>query len=131
MRVIFSILFNALILYAMVYFLGMDTSKSLSEWIVVEWWIKTYLLGWIILWILNTFIKPLLKILALPLFLVFLGLVHFLINGVVLFLFDKLINEILLIEWISYHIVGWGNFIIAVAIFTILNMFYSILFSKK
>ena len=131
MRTLFSIFFNAGILYALVYFLGMDASKDLPAWVLVEGGITTYILGWVILGVLNTFIKPLLKILALPLFLVFLGLVHFVINGVVLFMFDKLINDILLIDGISYHIQGWGNFIIAVAIFTILNMFYSILFAKK
>jgi hypothetical protein len=31
----------------------------------------------------------------------------------------------------SYSINWWVNFIIAVAIFTILNMFYSLLFSKR
>ena len=131
MRTLFSIFFNAGILYALVYFLGMDASKDLPAWVLVEGGITTYILGWVILGVLNTFIKPLLKILALHLFLVFLGLVHFVINGVVLFMFDKLINDILLIDGISYHIQGWGNFIIAVAIFTILNMFYSILFAKK
>lgn len=131
MRTLFSIFFNAGILYALVYFLGIDASKDLPAWVLVEGGITTYILGWVILGVLNTFIKPLLKILALPLFLVFLGLVHFVINGVVLFMFDKLINDILLIDGISYHIQGWGNFIIAVAIFTILNMFYSILFAKK
>ena len=131
MKVLLSILFNAFILYAMVYLLDANPWKSVEVWITVAWWLKTYLFWWIILWIINITIKPILKILALPLFFVFLWLVTFVINWLILWLFDYIINDILLIPWISYTINWPVNFIIAVAIFTILNMFYSLLFSKK
>lgn len=130
MKILFSILLNATILYAMTFLLWANTN-GLEAWIIVEGWIKTYLLWWIILWLINITIKPILKILAIPLFFVFLGLVAFIINWIVLLLFWYIVNEILIINWISYSIIWWDNFIIAVAIFTILNMFYSLLFNKK
>ena len=131
MRILISILFNALILFLMTYLLSANPDKWIEAWIVVAGWIKTYLIWWIILWIINVTIKPILKILSIPLFFVFLWLVAFIINGVILWLFDYIFNKILMVPWISYTINWWVNFIIAVAIFTILNMVYSILFSKK
>lgn len=131
MKILLSILFNAGILFALVYFLDADSAKNISAGIQVEGSYTTYLLGGIILGVMNIIIRPILKILTLPLFLVFLWLVHFIINGLILYIFDIIINDILLIEWISYKIIWWSNFVIAVAIFTILNMVYSILFSKK
>lgn len=131
MKILFSILLNASILYLLEYFLWPNSSWTVTAWITVAWWIKTYLIWGLILWLLNTTIKPILKILSIPLFFVFLWLVSFLVNWVVLWLFDRILNTILLIPWVAYTINWWINFIIAVAIFTILNMVYSLLFSKK
>jgi len=131
MKILFSIIINALILWLMTYLLAANPDKWIEAWIAVAWWIKTYLLWWVILWLINITIKPILKILSIPLFFVFLWLVAFIINWIVLKLFDYIVNDLLIIPWISYSINWWVNFIIAVAIFTILNMFYSLLFSKK
>ena len=127
MKILLSILFNAFILYVLTYLLNTD----IENWIAVAWGIKTYIFWWVILWLINITIKPILKILSLPLFFVFLWLVSFLVNWVVLWLFDYIVNQLLIIPWISYSINWPINFVIAVAIFTILNMFYSLLFSKK
>ncbi len=131
MKILLSILINAWILFLMTYLLAADPSKSIPAWIAITWWWKTYLIWWIILWIMNVTIRPVLKILSLPFFLLFFGLVVFVINGIILKLFDYIINSVLVIPWVSYSI-NWNiNFIIAVAIFTILNMLYSLLFSKS
>jgi len=131
MRILFSILINAWILFLMVYLLWANPNKWIEAWIIVTWWWKTYLIWWIILWIMNFTIRPILKILTIPLFIVFFWLVVFVINAIILKVFDYTVNDILMIQWVSYTINWWINFIIAVAIFTILNMFYSLLFSKK
>jgi putative membrane protein len=131
MKILFSILINAWILFLMAYLLAANPDKWIETWITVIWWWKTYLLWWIILWIINVTIRPILKILTIPLFIVFFWLVVFVINAIILKVFDYSVNEILMIQWMSYTINWWINFIIAVAIFTILNMFYSLLFSKK
>ncbi len=140
MKILLSIIFNAFILFAITFLLWWDSSKWVSEGIVVTWWITTYLIWWTILWVINVTIKPVLKILSLPLFFVFFGLVSVVINGIVLFLLDYIINIILNIEGFSYNIswgdggqfsiIWWTNFIIAVAIFSVLNIIYSLLFKK-
>ena len=131
MRVLFSILINAWILFLMAYLLWPNPEKWIEAWIIVNGSWKAYLIWWIILWIINFTIRPILKILTIPLFIVFFWLVVFVINAIILKVFDYTVNDILMIQWVSYTINWWINFIIAVAIFTILNMFYSLLFSKK
>lgn len=131
MKILFSIILNASILYLLYYFLWANSTWTVTEWITVVWWIKTYLIWWVILWLLNVTIKPLIKLVTLPLFFVFFFFVTFLVNWIILWLFDRIINTVLIIPWVAYTINWWINFIIAVAIFTILNMVYSLLFSKK
>lgn len=131
MKILLSIIFNALILYALSYLLSENAIKWIEAWITVTGWIKTYLLWWVILWLINVTIKPILKILSIPLFFVFLGLVVFITNWMILWLINFIFNELLIIPWVSYTINWTVNFIIAVAIFTFLNMFYSLLFTKK
>ncbi len=138
MKVLISIIINALILYIITYMLW--ANNWVWPWITLWcgdcsyeslWAIKTYLIWWIILGWINVTVKPILKILSLPLFFVFLWFVVFIINAIVLKLFTYIINDILIIPQVAYNINWWVNFIIAVAIFTILNMVYSLLFFKK
>ena len=140
MRILFSIIINAGILYAITYLLAANPSQWIPDGVVLgcqncsynslEAW-RTYLIGGIILWIMNITIRPLLKLLSLPLYLIFFTFVGFIVNGIILWLFDYIVNKVIQIPWISYSINGTINFVIAVAIFTFLNMFYSLLFSKR
>ncbi len=140
MKILISIIINGFTLFAITYLLWENKLMEVWAWVIL--WcldcsytsleaIKTYLIGWIILWIINVTIKPILKILSLPLFFIFFGFIVFLTNAIVLKLFTYIINEVLIIPWVWYNIDWWVNFIIAVAIFTVLNMVYSILFFKK
>jgi uncharacterized membrane protein YvlD (DUF360 family) len=131
MRILVTIIINALILYALTYLLWPNEFKSVEAWVIVTWWLKTYLIWWVLLWIINFTIKPILKILSLPFFFLFLWLVVFVINWIILWLLDYILNNILAIPWVSYSFTSTVNFIIAVAIFTILNIVYTLLFSKK
>lgn len=133
MRLIFSILINAIILYVLWFF--MSWNNSVSPWIIISpTWIdmwKTLLLGWLILGVMNITIKPILNILSLPFYLLFFGLVAFVVNGIILWWFTYIVNVLLVIPDIEYKIPNTFDFAIAVAIFTILNMVYSILFFKR
>jgi putative membrane protein len=131
---------NALILFVITYLLSANPDKGVADWVILwcqncsysslEAW-KIYLIWWIILWLLNITIRPLLKILSLPLYLIFFSLVGLILNAIILKLFDYIVNDILIIPWVSYSINWTVNFIIAVVIFTFLNMIYSLIFSKK
>lgn len=133
MKLIFSILINAIILYVLWFF--MSWNDMVSPWIIisptwVDMW-KTLLLGWLILGIMNVTIKPILNILSLPFYLLFFGLVAFVVNWIILWWFTYIVNVLLVIPDIEYKIPNTFDFAIAVAIFTILNMVYSILFFKR
>ncbi len=104
-KILLSILFNAFILFALTFFLGANEAKGITDGIVVEGGLTTFLIGGVILGLINLLIRPLLQILSLPLFLVFFGLVSVIINGVVLFILDYLLNNILQIPGVSYKIV--------------------------
>lgn len=131
MKIIFSIILNAFILFVMAYLLWPNFNMWLESWIIVVWWRKTYLIWGIIIGLVNITIKPILKILSIPLFFVFFGLVAFILNWIILKIFDYIINEILQIPSVSYTINGIVNFIIAVTIFTVLNMVFSMFWFKK
>lgn len=140
MKILISILINGFILYAMTYFLGANADKALEAGIALGCdncsytsleALKTYVIWGIILGVMNITLRPILKLLSLPLFFVFLGFVSFFVNGIVLYLFTYIINEVLIISWVWYEINGMVNFAIAVAIFTVLNTLYSLLFFKK
>lgn len=139
-KIFFSIILNASILCFIAFLLWANPILWVASWVTLacgscsyfslEAW-KIFLVGWLILGLINVTIRPILKLLALPFFLFFLSFTVFIINAVVLKLFSYIINDILVIPWISYTINGWVNFVIAVAIFTVLNMVYALLFSKK
>ncbi len=140
MKIIISILLNAFILFLITFLLSSNKDIWVDNGVILwckecsflslEAW-KTYIIGGVLLWIINFTIRPILKIITLPFFFLFLGFTIFVVNAVVLKLFSYIMNDILLIPWISYSINWWVNFVIAVAIFTILNMVYSLLFFKK
>lgn len=140
MKILISIILNALILYIIFILLWENTSEWIERWVTlwcidcsansIDAW-KSFFVGWLILWIINVTIKPILKILSFPFFILSFWLISIFINAVILGLLSYIINNILQISWIWYTIVWWINFIIAVAIFTILNMFYTLLFFKK
>ncbi len=113
MKILFSILINALILYAITYLLGPNSDQSLQAGIILGCddcsyqsfdALKTYLIGGILLGVINVTVRPLIKILSLPLFFLFFGLLSFVVNGVVLSLFTYIINTLLQIPGVGYHI---------------------------
>ncbi len=130
MKIFFSVLLNISILYLLTFLLAWNIEWTLTDWIKVVGWWKTYIMAWIILGLLNITVKPILKILSLPFSIFFLGLTIFLVNAIILFLLHYIINTIIAFPWISYLIVWKINFIISVAIFTFLNIIYSLLFSN-
>ena len=139
MKILFSIIMNAFILFSIAYLLSANPEKNIPNGVIlwcVNCWLlsitalKTYAAWGIILWIMNITIRPILKILSLPFYLVLFSLVWFIVNWIILWLFDSILNRFLQISGISYSINWTVNFIIAVAIFTFMNMIYSLIFSK-
>lgn len=128
MKILISIVLNTLILWALYYFMWWN--EDLPAGIQVEWWFVAFVAWWVILWLINATIKPVLKILALPFFFLFFWLASLFINGACLWLLEYILNNILKFEWISYHINYWFDFIVTVAIFSILNIIYTLILNK-
>ncbi len=128
MKILFWIFLNSSILYLIQFLLN---TTDYPDAVVFSGWWKVFLLGWIILWLLNYTIKPLLKLLGFPFMILTGWLFSLVINSIILWLLQEAINSILMLWDITYKINLWVNFIIAVAIFTILNILYSLLFNKK
>ncbi len=80
------VIVNSLALYGVTYFLP---SK-----IIVEGGISAFILIGFILGVLNVFIKPILKIISLPFMIVTLGLFVVLLNGLILYFAENMVNFI-------------------------------------
>jgi len=133
MKLILSIIINALILWALAYFLSgneqLTSGIILPETPMDQY--KTFIIWGFLLWIINITIRPILNILSLPFYLIFFGLVVFIVNGIILQLLTYIMSVILIIPGVKFEFVTIVDFVIAVAIFTILNMVYSLLFFKR
>lgn len=120
MQIFLSIFFNGLILYGLSFFLPEITATG---------GLKLYFVAGILLGLLNTFVKPILKILGFPFVILTFGLFSLVINGVILALLQKAI-EMLNIVGVTYNFGGWVNFAIAVVIFSIFNTLYGTFFKR-
>jgi len=90
------------------------TTYYFPEYISVEWWIQAFLVTGFIFWILNSLIKPILKIISLPFIILTAWLFTFVINWFVIFLTEYFLKwmpslwTVLEIKWwlVSYLIVA-------------------------
>lgn len=122
MHILISVAFNALILWAIAYFLPFDTVTGTGVIASGGW--QLYLAGGIILGILNGVVRPILKLLGFPFVIMTFGLFILVINGIILKLLEKIIY-VLNINGVTYSIEGFVNFAIAVAIFSVFNIVYN------
>lgn len=133
MKLIFSIIINAIILWATAYFLSGNQELApgiiLPEATADQY--KTFIVWWFLLWIINITIRPILNILSLPFYIIFYSLAALMVNGIILKLLTYIMSVILIIPWVKFEFATTTDFVIAVAIFTILNMVYSLLFFKR
>lgn len=127
MKILISVLANAIILLGVAYFLPYDTTTD-SGIVATGGW-QLYIAGGIILGLLNVVVRPLLKIVGFPFMLLTFGLFILVINGIILKLLEKAIQAIG-INGVSYEIHGIVIFAIAVAIFTVFNIVANTLVKK-
>lgn len=120
MRLFVSILANALILYAIVALLPETLATG---------GLKLYAVGGVILGLLNGVVRPILKVLGFPFMVITLGLFSLVINGIILYLLEKIILA-LNVTGVSFSTVSFANFAIAVVIFTVFNTLYSVFLKK-
>lgn len=113
-RFIIRILANALAIYLAAYFVpGIIVS---GNW-------KIFLLCGLALSIINFFIKPVLKLISLPLLIISFGLFSIVINILTIWLLTKIVSQL--------SITGLMAFILTVLIVSIVNWLIDFLFKKK
>ncbi len=67
---------------------------------------KVILISALVLGILNALVKPILKVLSFPLMIITFGLFSLVINMVLLFVFDFLLDSVSITGFVSYLVVG-------------------------
>lgn len=136
MRILFSILANAVLLYLLARLLPCQgdacaaggVATSAASLLSGGW--KTYLVGGVVLGAVGAFLRPFLELVGLPLKLFAFGLTVLLTNSVILYLFTALMGWLNFPE-ARYEIRGAGAFLLAVAIFTLFNTLYGAFFKRK
>lgn len=119
-KIAWSIAFNMGALYVMVQVL--DSITYSGGW-------AFFLVAGVTIGFLNTFLLPLLKFISLPLVFVSAGLFLIVLNAVILWLTDELL-EILDFTTIDFQINGALNFVLAALIFGLTNWFEHFLFKR-
>lgn len=126
MRIFLSIVLNGLILFLIWYLLWKEA--VLVEGGKYGW--QAFALWGLILGLLNSTVKPFLKLLWFPLFFIY-PIVVLTINAIILWLLWVTLNEILALDGIRYSIEEKVNFLIATIIAAFLNGVFGLLFGKK
>lgn len=119
-RILIGILLNALTLFILVEFLDEVTGEG---------GIKLFIIGGIILGVLNAFIKPLMKVLSLPFVVLTAGLFLIVINAVILYLAQWMIN-IMEFRDVRLYFAGLGAYIVAAIILGLVNWATNLFFKR-
>ena len=117
-RALIGIVINAAALYVLIEFLDEVTGTG---------GIKLFLIGGLIIGILNAFVKPIMKILSLPFVILTAGLFLIVINAVILFLTEWVINTMAFRD-VSLHFQGIGAYLISAIILGVINWVHNLLF---
>ena len=126
-RIVLSIIANSIGLYLVDYFIGdlCFMSEAVASCpIKPEINLPVFIIAGIVLGILNTFIKPFLKLISLPITFLTAGLFMFIVNGVVFGLLVWLVNTLDL-ETLRIFVFGeniWLTYIYAAVILGLFNI---------
>ncbi|MBU1992580.1 MAG: phage holin family protein [Patescibacteria group bacterium] len=110
-RVFIGIILNAAALFAVTYLLEEITYTGGFAFFVV---------GGVIIGFLNTFVKPLMKILSLPLMIISVGLFTIVINAVILW-FTKYFLDVIQFRDVAMQVSGIGAYVIGALLFGLVN----------
>jgi putative membrane protein len=117
-RILIGVLINALSLYVLVEFL---------DEVVGTGGIKLFIIGGVIIGVLNLFVKPIMKILSLPFVIITAGLFLIVINAFILFLAQWVINTMAFRD-VTLVFAGVGSYLIAAIVLGIINWAQNLLF---
>lgn len=119
-RAIVGIVINALALFVLIEFLEEVSGTG---------GIKLFIIGGIIIGLLNVFVKPLLKILSIPFVVLTAGLFLVVINAVILYFTQWVINTMEFRD-VRLYFAGLGSYLISAIILGVINWAENLLIKK-
>ena len=115
---------NAVLIWVLAKYLPYDPTSATGVLASNTW--QLYLIGGLVLGLLNGIVKPILKIIAFPITILTLGFFRLAINGIILYLLEMMIKSIG-VEGVTFEIHGALYFVLSVAILTIFNIISSMI----
>lgn len=120
-KVLIGIVLNGLALYGVIYLLPQITYTG---------GIAFFAIGGLIMGILNYAIKPVLKLLTFPLQILTLGLSLIILNGIIFWIFDAIIDTIV-IEGITLNVPDITTYIFSGFLFGLINWVSHLIINNK
>jgi len=116
-KALIGVVVNSLALYVLIEFLDEVTGTG---------GIKLFIIGGLIIGILNVFVKPFMKILSIPFVILTAGLFLIVINAIILFFTEWIINTMAFRD-VALHFEGLGSYLISAIILGVVNWIHNLL----
>lgn len=120
-KLLIGIVLNALALYGVIYLLPDITYTG---------GIAFFAVGGLVMGILNTIVKPILKLVTLPLQILTLGLSLIILNGIIFWIFDQIIDT-MVISGITIQVPDLATYAISGLLFGIINWVEHLIIHNK
>lgn len=97
------------------------TAHYFPDYLIFWWWVKALLITWVVFWLLNSILKPILKLVTLPLIILTLWFFDFLINAFVIYFMESFLKWMPSL-WVLFEIKWWFfSYIIIALVLSIIN----------
>lgn len=97
------------------------TAHYFPSFLVFWWWIKALLMTWVVFGLLNSILKPILKLVSLPLIIITLWLFDCIINAFVIYFMEWFINKMPSL-WIVFEVKWWFfSYVVIAIVLSIIN----------
>lgn len=120
-KVIIGIVLNALALYVTV---------QIIDSITYTGGVKTFIIAGVVIGLLNTFVKPFIKLLSFPFIIITGGLLLIVINALILWVAVFLVNS-LEFKDITLHFAGFGTYLFSAIVFGVINWVEHLIIKNK
>lgn len=121
-KILIGIVLNGAALYGVIYLMPKD--------ILYTGGLAFFAAGGLVMGILNSIVKPILKLLTLPLQIITLGLSLIILNGIIFWIF-KVIIDTIVIKGVTLQVNGTATYALAGVLFGLINWIEHLLIRNK
>jgi len=121
-KILIGIILNGAALYGVIYFMPQDLTYTGG--------LKFFVLGGLVMGILNSIVKPILKLLTFPLQIITLGLSLIILNGIIFWIF-KVIIDTIVVKGVTFEVRGLATYLVAGLAFGLINWVEHLIISNK